>query len=215
MRKVPLVTGEIYHVFNRGVNKADIFHTNADYNRFMRTFKYYLFWPLPKYSQRWLNSGRDVLNKKPLVGVLAYCLMPNHFHLLLKQIADNGITIFMRKVSNSYSHYKNLKSKRIGPLFQGRFKSVLVETDEQLSHLSRYIHLNPVVGGLVSKPGDYRWSSFKEYLGLVDPRKKICNTDLALVGFKNSKSYEDFVLDQSEYVRELNMIKHLTFESVE
>src|SRR3989344_2865256 len=108
MRKVPLTNGEVYHIFNRGVDKAEIFYTDGDYKRFINTFKYYLKKPLTKYSQRWLNKNEVGPKLTPLVEVLAYCLMPNHFHFVLKQVADGGITLLMRKVANSYSHYLNL-----------------------------------------------------------------------------------------------------------
>lgn len=212
MRKVPLANGEVYHIFNRGVDKADIFYTDNDYKRFIKTFKYYLTRPSPKYSQRWLSGDHIGSEGRPLVEVFAYCLMPNHFHLILKQLIDNGITMLMRKVANSYSHYLNLKSKRIGPLFQGRFKNVLIENDEQLVHLSRYVHLNPVVARLVLRPENYPWSSFREYLDLDEQKEKICDSRLVLDNFKSRQSYETFVYDQVSYAKELDRIKHLTFD---
>lgn len=91
--------------------------------------------------------------------------MPNHFHLLLQQIRDGGITEFISKLTNSYTRYFNIRNKRIGPLFQGEFKAVHVETDEQLIHLSRYIHLNPIVSYITKKLESYQWFSYLEYLG--------------------------------------------------
>ncbi len=135
--------------------------------------------------------------------------MPNHFHLLLKQVQDSGISQFIGKLSNSYTRYFNTLNKRVGPLFQGRFKAVRVKTDEQLLHLSRYIHLNPYVANLVKDPSFYQWSSYNEYL---DIKNGICNKDIVLGLFKDSSEYATFVTDHSEYARQLEIIKHLAFE---
>lgn len=138
--------------------------------------------------------------------------MPNHFHLILKQLTDNGVSRFVSNVSNGYAKYFNTKHQRVGPLFQGPFKAVRVETDEQLLHLTRYVHLNPVTAFLI-KPKDlenYSWSSLGEYLG--EKNKGICTVGMVRNFFKNTDDYRKFVLDQVDYARELEKIKHLTFE---
>ena len=99
-----------------------------------------------------------------IVDIGAYCLMPNHFHILLQQLQDNGISTFVRKLLNSYTRYFNTKNERIGPLFQGQFKAVRVESDEQLLHLTRYIHLNPLVGYVVKDLRNFEWSSYLDYI---------------------------------------------------
>ncbi len=109
---------------------------------------------------------------------------------------------------NSYVHYVNVKHKRIGPLFQGRFKSVLIESDEQLLHVSRYIHLNPLVSGLVSGLDNYLWSS---YLAYIENREDgLSNPDLILSNFKTREDYKQFLLDQENYARSLEQLKHLS-----
>lgn len=136
--------------------------------------------------------------------------MPNHFHLLLKQTSDNGISKFMGKTLNSYTRYFNTLNKRVGPLFQGAFKAVRIKTGEQLLHISRYIHLNPYVSNIVKDPSLYKWSSFNAY---ADGRANTnTNKKIVLELFKNSREYVNFVLDHSEYARELERIKHLVFE---
>lgn len=214
-RRMPLVTGNIYHVFNRGVNKAPIFFTEKDYSRFLSAAVHYLS-KNTKYTyekQKILNNddtGSSESKPKPKVGVLAYCLMPNHFHFLVKQLEDNGITSYFRRLTSSYAHFINLKYKRIGPLLQGRFKTVLVETDEQLLHLSRYIHLNPLVSDLVTRIEDYRWSSYAVHTG--KGYDQLCGTKLIKDFFKSGSDYEKFVLDQINYAKTLDKIKHAVFD---
>jgi putative transposase len=96
-----------------------------------------------------------------LVEVVAYCIMQTHFHLILKQVTEDGIAKFMGRILNGYSRYFNSLHSRVGPLWTGRFKNVLIRNDEHLLHLTRYIHLNPVSAGLVTKPEDWDYSSYK------------------------------------------------------
>lgn len=208
MRKTPLVTNNIYHVFNRGVNKNDIFFLREDYPRFLMAAKHYIK-KVSKFSYEKSSSLNDPvsLELKPKVEILAYCLMPNHFHFLMKQVSDSGITSFMRHFMNSYVHFTNVKYKRVGPLFQGRFKNVLIESDEQLLHVSRYIHLNPLVSGLVNNLNDYPWSS---YLNYVEAEEDELSSSKQILGyFKNRKDYVDFVSDQEDYARSLEQLKHM------
>lgn len=179
---------------------------------FIQVMEYYLN-PKPpvKFSIYQKNSKAFKLSfKEPLVKIIAYCLMPSHFHLILQQVLSNGIRTFIRRLTNSYSHYFNTKSERRGPLFEGRFKAKRIESDEQLIHLSRYIHLNPVTDYLVENPEDYAFSSYGEYLGkeefsIIDPRP-------VLSSFKSPQDYAEFVLSRKEYQRELDKIKHLLLE---
>lgn len=136
--------------------------------------------------------------------------MPNHYHFILKQIQDNGISEFINKVSNSYTKYFNTRHNRVGPLLQGQFKAVRVESDEQLIHLSRYIHLNPIISFLIKDLCKYPWSSYLDFIDLKPD--KICQNDLVLSLFKNSQDYEKFVLDQIDYAKSLKEIEHLTFD---
>lgn len=214
-RKDPIVTSHIYHIFNRGVNKGDIFFTDEDYSRFLNVAIHYKTSSI-KFSDSFPDtvsgkSGKSSFGESSRVKVLAYCLMPNHFHLLIKQLVEGGITSYMRHLANSYSHYVNIKYKREGPLFQGRFKNVLIESDEQLVHVSRYIHLNPLVSNLVTDLKNFKWSSYLDYIS--DNKSDFCDTDLVLGYFKSKQDYEHFVLDQADYGKELERIKHLTFDS--
>ena len=135
--------------------------------------------------------------------------MPNHFHFILRQEAENGVQKYMQKIQNSYSHYYKLKYQTNGPLFESPFKAVHIESNDQLIHLSRYIHLNPVTSFLVEKPEDYPHSSFLQYFEnlplMIDP-------DIVINQFKSKHEYKKFVNDNKEYQRELNKIKHLIFK---
>ncbi len=221
-RKIPLVTNEIYHVINRGAASQPVFLNQKDYLRALETIFYYQNRNLPlRYSfflrlptQRRVEALDKLKTKsKFLIEIIAFCLMPNHIHLLLKQLKDNGISAFMGNFANSYTRYFNTKQKRVGPLFQGKFKAVRVETDEQLIHLSRYIHLNPYSSYVVKtfkELENYPYSSFPEYLS---PKKSArCDKNAVLHNFRGPLSYKKFVFDQADYQGKLQEIKHLALE---
>ena len=215
MRKVPLITNNAYHVFNRGVNKYDIFFSDSDYEHFLAAAKHYLTknskFSYEKYpsesNEPGSLQGSLKLEIAPRIEILAYCLMPNHFHFLVKQLTDKGIASYMQRFINSYVHHVNIKYKRVGPLFQGPFKGVRIESDDHLLHLSRYIHLNPLVSNLTADLKDYKWSSYSSYFkggedGFVKPNQ-------VLKSFRSIKDYEKFVSDQEGYARSLEQMKHL------
>ncbi|MFH1798467.1 MAG: transposase [Candidatus Omnitrophota bacterium] len=135
-----------------------------------------------------------------------YCPMPTHVHLVLKQLQSEGVSKFMCRILQGYSTYFNRKHGRKGPLWESRFKTVLVRSQEQFSHLTRYIHLNPVTSYLVDKPEDWSFSSYREYLGICGEEKKICNFKEYLN--MNPKHYKKFVEDQIDYQRELSKMKN-------
>ncbi len=205
-RIIPFVNGQIYHVYNRGTEKRRIFESNRDYQRFQKVLNYYQFeGPKPKFSHFSKTKQVKLNLSKKIVDLIAYCLMPNHFHLLIKQNRDQGITEIVSKLSNSYTKYFNTKHNRIGLLFQGEFKAMLIENDEQLLHISRYIHLNPTSSFLVKRPEDYEWSSYQEYLG---SKYQICEKQQILESFKSIEEYKNFVDNQIEYAKKLELLKH-------
>lgn len=211
-RIIPFVNNEFYHVFNRGVARIPIFTNSIDYKRFHKTMLYYqIDGPKPKFSN-FSPSKTELKLKKKIIDIVCYCFMPNHFHFLVQQKRDGGISEFVSKLSNSYTKYFNIKKNRVGPLLQGEFKAVHIETNEQLIHLSRYIHLNPLVGYITKDLYRYQWSSYVEYIGLQ--KKGICSKEIILDQFKSKDSYQKFVLDQEDYAKQLEYIKHqlLDFE---
>lgn len=220
-RKIILSTNEIYHVYNRGVEKRPIFLIRKDYLRFIASVDYYRFADCPvKFSHfktlsvEERNNIMNNLDKKSkrLVDINTFCLMPNHIHFLLKQLSDNGISKFMAKVTSGFSHYFNVRHERVGHLFQGNFGAVRIEDDNQFIHVSRYIHLNPVSSCLIKLEDidSYEFSSFPEY---VKEKAGFCNTKEIFSYFKNIDDYKKFVYDQANYAKQLENIKHLTLEN--
>lgn len=152
----------------------------------------------------------DYLSEKTKsVDIIAYCLMPTHIHLIFKQLEDNGISRSVNNILNSYTRYFNIKHKRKGPLWESRFKSKRIESDEQLLHLSRYIHLNPVTAFLSDKPESWQYSSYKEFLGIKET-PTFCNFTNHINIFP--ADYKKFTEDRISYQRELAKIKDLLTE---
>lgn len=221
MRKIVFANNEIYHIFNRSIEQRPIFTDKREYTRALITLEFYRFKSPPLRLSKALlleNKKREKFFQnlkergKKLIEIVSYCLMPNHFHFLLKQKMDNGISRFISNFTNSYTRYFNTKHKRIGPLFQGIFKAVRIENDEQLIHVSRYIHLNPVVSFIVKEEllDAYPWSSLPEYL--TSSRQEICNKEIILGLFPSKEKYRKFVHDQIDYAKKLEAIKHLVLE---
>lgn len=207
-------TGEIYHVFNRATAKQVIFGNFREYTRFLDLVRFYQCERGAKFSFLNRKEREDIISNQkssPYVEIIAYCIMPNHFHFLLKQVVDEGITKFMRRISDGYSRFYNIINSRVGHLFQGNFKAVRIEDDAQLLHVSRYIHLNPVTGSIVKKITDYPWSSYHEYQpnSTVVP---LCAKNLVLGQFKVPARYVEFVLDYADYAKKAKRIEHLTLE---
>ena len=209
-KKVPLATGEYYHVFNRGVAKMRIFNNFYDYNRFLKCVLYYqIDGQKPRFSI-FTPETYELDSSKKIVDIISYCFMPNHFHFMLKQTRDGGISEFISKISNSYTKYFNIKNARVGPILQGDFKAVHIESNEQLLHVTRYIHLNPLIGFVVKDLEIYKWSSYSEYTDLISDG--ICEKDIILGQFETKVDYKQFVLDHIDYAKRLDYIKHLLLD---
>ncbi len=177
-RKIEFSVGEYYHVYNRGVEKREVFLTHDDRERFLKLLylangeKPYVFRLVQGQPLDKINLG----NRRVAIG--AYTLMPNHFHILVKEVVDGGLSMFMEKLTTGYSMYFNKKNKRVGALFQGRFKAEHVDRDEYLKYLYAYIHLNPVkliepewkeqgIRDIIKAKKylkEYRYSSYEDYV---------------------------------------------------
>ncbi len=206
MRSPQLKDGYIYHVFTKSIAGFIVFRNENDYVRFIETMKFYRYLKPPARFSEYLRLKDkerfflSYLQDQPvIVDVLAYCIMPTHIHLLVVQTYKEGISRFMKHILDSYTRYFNTKTQRKGPLWQGRFKHVLIENEEQLMHITRYIHLNPSTDHLVEKPEDWEFSSYKEYLELTNER--ICNFE-KYINIDPPK-YRLFVEDQIEYQQAL------------
>lgn len=214
--------GEVYHVMNKSIAGYKIFISQKDYRRFEQALRYFaIAEKLPKMSEFLDRVDVEKVgfekcleeyfgDAKRHVQIIAYCLMPTHIHLVLKQLQDHGISTFMSNILNSYTRYLNTKQKRRGPLWVGRFKSVHVETDEQLTHLTRYLHLNPTTADLIAKPEDWQWSSYHEYAHPDTVQHPLCQFSDQIN--MNPKSYKKFTEDQQDYQRELGTIKKIALE---
>ena len=212
LRKTPLVTGEYYHIYNRGNSKQTIFHDKNDYYRFIKT----LFLSNGEISFKVFLAGKEVFGfdrGNPLVSIGAYCLMPNHFHLLLTQIEEDGISKFMQKLSTGYSMYYNKKYERTGVLFEGKFKSEHADNDRYLKYLFSYIHLNPIKlidanwkeKGIKNKSKainfleQYVFSSYQDYIGYNRQQNKIINMKAFPKYFQNPIIFKNEIFDWLDF----------------
>lgn len=142
-RMVSFSEGNYYHIYNRGNSKQSIFHDQEDYEYFM--WLLYISNNEDHFAvDRTFSKGYFYERGEQLVAIGAYCLMPNHFHILITQIKENGISRFMHKISTAYAMYLNSKNKRTGSLFEGRYKAQHIDNDTYLKYIYSYIHLNPV-----------------------------------------------------------------------
>jgi putative transposase len=209
MARTIIVNGEIYHIYSKSIGEIKIFRNKAEFERMKNLIRYYRIIGTPqKFSVFCRTKNREDLyknyfaKKECFVETISYCLMPTHIHLILKQLTDNGISTFMSNILNSYTRYFNVKTKRKGPLWESRFKRVAVGTDEQLLHLTRYIHLNPVTAYLTESPGQWEFSSYGEFMGKTRQKDRICNFESVIMDIE-PYLYKEFVTSQIGYQREL------------
>lgn len=203
MRRGVFGAGEYYHVYNRGVNKCPTFLHVFDYERFLLSiFAFRDTRQVEKlaracrekisFEQKFEQLEHRPGNSELFVEVVAFCLMPNHFHLLLKEVAIGGISKFMQKLGISYTRYLNLKHERTGHLFGGAFHAIRIDTDAYLLQLVRYIHRNPSEIGWAGRLVEYPWSSHRDY---VDSNRwgKALHTEIMLGQFQTREGYRQFV----------------------
>ncbi len=176
MRKTPFEPGKFYHVYNRGNEKKDIFFERENYLFFLRRLK--------QGVEKWGAL------------VVGYCLMPNHFHLMLQESAEANITNLMLSLQTSYAKAINKRYNRVGHLFQGPFKNILIDKTEYLVHLSRYIHQNPALAGLVRLPEEWEFSSYRDYLGIRNG--SLPQSQVVLSEFDGVDDYQEFVMEYKE-----------------
>ena len=188
-RAVKLARGEWYHLYNRGHNRGLIFFERENYLFFLRQLKHYVL---------------------PALDVAAFCLMPTHYHLL-GRVTQAGLSHSMQLFSISYTKAMNERYDRAGGLFQGAFQGKHVGRDNYLTHLSRYIHLNPVRAGLVARPTEWEFSSYREYVGARNG--ELPRPELVLSLFRSISDYQDFV--ESYAADQDGLIAGLLFEEAD
>jgi putative transposase len=219
IRKDPLTNNEIYHVFNKTIDEKKPFLLDSYASEFYeRLFYYRSTLSIRSFSKLSILTASDLQQIKTdillkdffQVEILNYNFMPNHYHLLVRQLKDNGIKNLISNSINSFTKYSNLKQDRHGPIFLKDFKAVRILSDEQLIHTSRYIDLNQYSSGLVKNLKDLntlKWAGLPAYLGLKED--KLINTDFILGMFKDNEEYKQFVFDRADYQKSLEIIKHV------
>ncbi len=209
MRKTQFAIEEYYHIYNCGADKRDVFINEKDFFRFLEGLKEFnrveLVGSLRDNYQEQKKQKKDKLSLQnprslasgissantPLVEIITYCLNPNHFHFILKQVEEKGIEKFMHKLGTSYTNYFNRKNNRSGSLFQGRYKAIHIDNDSYLLWLSGYINGNVEIHG-IAKAEDYKWSSYDAFLGKRKD-KLLGDINIILSRFKTPKEYKNSV----------------------
>jgi REP element-mobilizing transposase RayT len=188
MRKISFQPGHAYHLYNRGVDRQPIFFQDQNWGFFIRRLRAYF------------DPG--------LIDLIAYCLMPTHYHLLVYLKTSQLSKRIMQPLGVSYAKAINRQQNRVGPLFQGPFRAKLVDRDAYLSHLTRYIHLNPVAAGLVDSPAGWRYSSYLDYIGLR--QGTLPRPDIVLSQFPSRAAYQRYVEGSDD--TGLQLIEHLLMD---
>jgi putative transposase len=218
---------EYYHVYNRGIERRVIFENEHDYKRFIVLLYLSNGTSAIDLNEYFSQEGRSFLELfmahrgTQIVEIGAYCLMPNHFHLLLREKEDGGISTFMKKLGTAYSTYFNKKNTRVGSLFQGRFKAQHVDTDNYLKYLFSYIHLNPVKliepkwkeSGIFDLEktkkylNEYPYSSCADFFGKKRIEKVILNKKRFPEYFETKHDFEEFLNDWLTFDSEFDIRK--------
>lgn len=206
-----IIAGKLYHVYNRGVEKRVIFPTQGHYSRFISALRFFNTTTLVTLRDFFSQTAvRPLHEGERLVDVGAFILMPTHYHLLLRPLIDNGISLFVQKISGGYTSYFNLKHNRSGVLFQGRYKIKLIDEDLYARHVQAYIALNALDNIMPKWREDgiknirkakevlisYPWSSFSSYVG-KNKFPGIINPKFIKDFFDDGKDYERFILSRS------------------
>ena len=212
IRRVNFATGEYYHLYNRGNSKQKIFLDDEDYNHFVKLL--YLCNSVRSITYRDVTKNvYDFDREETLVFIGAYCLMPNHFHILVKEKSEKGISKFMQKISTAYSMYFNNKYKRTGGLFEGKFKSQHLNVDRYLKYIFSYIHLNPIklieskwkeigiknIKDAIIYLRNYQHSSYLDYLIGDRIKSKILDKKEFPNYFPSKKSFEKEIFEWLNY----------------
>jgi putative transposase len=209
--------GEYYHIYNRGIEKRDIFLDQSDFNRFIVLLRIANS-KEPVHIQKTRKKGQGLTltnDKEKILEIGSYCLMSNHFHLLIKETTEGGISKFMSKIMTAYTMYFNKRYERSGALFQGTFKAEHANSDEYLKYLFSYIHLNPVKlinpdwkekgienkDEVISFLKDYKYSSYLDYIGVNREENKIINKEVFPEYFLSTNDFEREIFDWLNIVK--------------
>lgn len=212
-RKEMFYKGGIFHIFNKTLDKISAFSSPNKVSLFKNLLKYYSSDEIKiRYSEfrkiKKFRSDDFPPTNSTLYSCFAYAFMPNHFHLLLRQDTNHNLNIMLRKILISFTRIYNTLVERQGPLFLPQFRVVEIYNEQQMIHVSRYIHLNPYTSGLIKNLDELLTCpliSLPEYLY---PNNTVCNTNYLLSFFNdNFEKYQKFIYDQADYQRQLGIIK--------
>ncbi len=218
MRRIRLASGEYYHLYNRGVSKQVIFHNIADYNRFLFLILYFQSEAnFPQIGRlvkdfvqhRVLDIAEEVI-KRRIVELTTFCIMPNHFHLIIKELKEGGISTYMQRVLNAYAKYYNTKYTKSGHVFQGPYGVVYIEDDRQLLYLSAYIHRNSrEISKWFNREDQYPWSSYQDFVE-ENRWRNLLLPQIILEQFKNKDKYREFIKTSTAkfHEEELDYLSH-------
>ncbi len=204
------VSGGYYHVYNRGNGKQDIFLDENDYLFFLRRMKENLFPGLQEGAPLAPRMYKRKLLPEGAFSLVSYCLMPNHFHWLIKQNAQLPVGKLLLKVCTGYSIYFNKKYEHTGHVFQDQFKAISIQNDSYLLWLSAYIHQNPKIAELVDNLLNWKFSSYPDYVG--QRGGILCDKNIILNSFKDSEAYADFVDGSYLKIKEKKDLQNLFLE---
>jgi putative transposase len=189
-REVVFLPGQIYHIYNRGANRQVIFRCNDNYLFLLKRMK---------------QSAVEFE-----ITMIAYCLMPNHYHFVLRQEGEKSISAFVQAIFNSYTKAFNKMYERAGTLFEERFRAIAIEKFDYLLHLCRYVHRNPLEAGLVTHPRQWQFSNYLEW---IRQRKgSLVNMEFVQENFPNPAEYEEFVMNYVPPEKIRKGLQKLTFE---
>jgi len=214
IRKMRFKSPGIFHIFNKSIANFGIFKTANNAQRFVEILDYY---NLPTIKKRFSVAKEKGLYKyqnllipreENRIKFISYTIMPDHYHLLIKILVDDILSKYINDVENSFTRFFNSKFKRKGPLWQSSFKAVRIRSNEQVLHVSRYIHLNPTTAGLVEKPEDWFFSSYNNLIS----DKKFLGEIIGEISISNPNSYKKFVENNQDYQKKLKRIKKLIFD---
>lgn len=209
--------GEFYHVFNRSIARFNIFGNKDNSQRFVEVLDYYNInddiefkakYSVAKEKQQYIYNNLIIPKDNSNLKFISYCIIPDHYHLLIKILKDNKLSKYINDIENSYTRYFNIRFNRKGPLWESSFKAVRVENNEQLLHVSRYLHLNPTTAGLVERPEDWKYSSYKDLI----TNDKFLKEYLHEISISDANSYKRFVENNIDYQKKLGFIKKLIFK---
>lgn len=202
---------EYYHIYNRGVDKRKVFLDDFDYQRFLKSMKEFNSKdPIGSLYEKSFEDKKNNLEAKlpKLVEIVCYCLNPNHYHFILKQLEERGIEKFMQRIGTGYTKYFNQRYKRTGSLFQGTFKSARIRPNAFL-YLSAYVNCNCEVHG-IAKAELYRWSSYSDYLRKT--KYGLCDKKVIMNEFKRGDDYKKFAQENVKVMREKKEFEKMLLE---